>query len=299
MFSAVFRSLPNCVAQRLTAAYFRAITFRSQGLHSLSTTEQVSKKMRVRVLPALQDNYMYLVIDEETQKAMIVDPVNPTTALEAVQEENVSLTSVLTTHHHWDHAGGNEELVKRHPGLEVYGGDDRIPALTKKVSHGNTFSVGKLQIEALFTPCHTAGHICFLVSSPGEPSAVFTGDTLFIGGCGRFFEGSPEQMYKALVEILGNLPDDTKVFCGHEYTVANYKFAKHVEPHNNDLLEQDARAKQKRERQEPTVPSTIGIEKLTNPFMRVCESSVQEHSGQHDPIATMQHIRREKDNFKG
>lgn len=298
MFSTVFRNLPNCVAQRLTSAYFRAITFRSQGLHSVSTTDQVNNKMRVRILPALQDNYMYLLIDEETQKAAIVDPVNPQAVLDAVQEENVSLTSVLTTHHHWDHAGGNDELVKRHPGLQVFGGDDRISALTKKLVHGDKISIGKLEIEALFTPCHTTGHICYLVHSPGEPCAVFTGDTLFVGGCGRFFEGTPEQMYTALVEILGSLPNDTKVFCGHEYALQNYAFAMHVEPHNSDLTEQNARTRQKRGKNEPSVPSTIGIEKLTNPFMRVCESSVQEHAGQHDPIATMQFIRREKDNFK-
>nr|CAD7397532.1 unnamed protein product [Timema cristinae] len=267
------------------------------------------------------------IIDEATKEAAIVDPVAPETVVSAVKSEGVKLTTVLTTHHHWschrylsrDHAGGNESLVKQVSGLQVCGGDDRIGALTRKVSHGDQLKVGQLSVRCLFTPCHTSGHICYFVESAGHPPAVFTGDTLFIAGCGRFFEGTPDQMYKALVETLSELPDETvsctlietcgqlhsgtvsnlRVFCGHEYTVQNLKFAQHVEPNNQDIKDKMSWAQMKRAKTEPTVPSTIGQEKKINPFVRVLEPQVQNHAGQSDPIATMGFIRREKDNFKG
>eukprot|EP00106_Octopus_bimaculoides_P016380 XP_014783822.1 PREDICTED: hydroxyacylglutathione hydrolase, mitochondrial-like [Octopus bimaculoides] len=166
--------------------------------------------MKIKLLPALQDNYMYLLIDDTTKLCAAVDPVDPKLIMSAVQEEGVSLTTVLTTHHHWDHAGGNEGLVKLAPGIDVFGGDDRIPALTHHVSHGDEFKLGSLNIKCLHTPCHTTGHICYFVTSNDEHQpAVFTGDTLFIGGCGRFFEGTPNQMYNALVNILAALPKNT------------------------------------------------------------------------------------------
>ncbi|KAG6462206.1 hydroxyacylglutathione hydrolase, mitochondrial isoform X2 [Manduca sexta] len=257
--------------------------------------------MDVKILPALQDNYMYLIVDKATNEAAIVDPVEPKTVLEAVQKQGVKLTTVLTTHHHWDHAGGNEDLVKQHPGLQVYGGDDRIGALTQKVQHNYKFNVGNLNIQCLFTPCHTSGHICYFVTAPEEGSepAVFTGDTLFLGGCGRFFEGTADQMYKALITILSKLPDHTNVFCGHEYSLQNLKFASHVEPHNEEVHKKIAWSKQQREDGKPTVPSTIAEEKLYNPFMRVTEPSVQKHAGKQDPIEAMKAIRLEKDHFKG
>lgn len=167
--------------------------------------------MKIELLPALTDNYMYLIIDEDTQEAAVVDPVQPQKVIETVKKHRVKLTTVLTTHHHWDHAGGNEKLVKLEPGLKVYGGDDRIGALTHKVTHLSTLQVGSLSVKCLSTPCHTSGHICYFVSKPGssEPSAVFTGDTLFVAGCGKFYEGTADEMYRALLEVLGRLPPDT------------------------------------------------------------------------------------------
>ncbi|XP_063229889.1 hydroxyacylglutathione hydrolase, mitochondrial isoform X2 [Bacillus rossius redtenbacheri] len=285
-----------CLCSLYYITAWRKVGFR--GSHS-SSQATCFKDMKIVTLPALQDNYMYLVIDEATKQAAIVDPVAPDTVLEAVKAQGVQLTSILTTHHHWDHAGGNEELAKKAPGLEVYGGDERIGALTKRVGHGDEFQVGQLTVQCLFTPCHTSGHVCYFVQSPGETPAVFTGDTLFIAGCGRFFEGTPEQMYKALIEILGSLPEETRVFCGHEYTLANLKFAEHVEPDNEAVKNKMTWAKMKRAKGEPTVPSTIRDEKKFNPFMRVTEASVQNHAGQSDDIATMGCIRREKDCFKG
>lgn len=256
--------------------------------------------MKVELLPALTDNYMYLIIDDETKEAGVVDPVQPQKVVEAVKKHGVRLTTVLTTHHHWDHAGGNEKLVKLEPGLKVCGGDDRIGALTQKVTHLSTLQVGSLNVKCLSTPCHTSGHICYFVSKPNssEPPAVFTGDTLFVAGCGKFYEGTADEMYRALLEVLGRLPPDTRVYCGHEYTINNLKFARHVEPSNAAVQEKLAWAKEKYSIGEPTVPSTIAEEFTYNPFMRVREKTVQQHAGETDPVTTMRAIRKEKDHFK-
>ncbi|XP_013063080.2 hydroxyacylglutathione hydrolase, mitochondrial-like isoform X3 [Biomphalaria glabrata] len=226
--------------------------------------------MKVKILPALEDNYMYLIIDEATKQCAVVDPVEPDKVEAALSDEGVNLTTVLTTHHHWDHAGGNEQLIKSLGSKEVVGGDTRIGALTRKVTHGDELKIGNLNVKCLFTPCHTAGHICYYVTNPNDSeSAVFTGDTLFVAGCGKFFEGTPDQMYKALVEILGTLPPETKVYCGHEYTVNNLKFAESVEPNNKQLISKLELAKTLRQSGKPTIPSTIKEELSFNPFMRV------------------------------
>lgn len=278
--------------------------------------------MSVKVLPALSDNYMYLIICNATKEAAIVDPVNPETVLEVVKNENVILKSVLTTHHHWDHAGGNEKLISLFKGdkLTVYGGDDRIGALTNKVGQDDTLKIGNLNVKCYFTPCHTTGesiqmrirwkannkfsfiqgHICYYVQAPeSNDRAIFTGDTLFLGGCGRFFEGTAEQMYTALIDKLSNLPDDTKVFCGHEYALQNLRFGLHVEPENVDIASKIEWAKHQREEKVPTVPSTIGEEKLINPFMRVNVASVQKFANaEGNAVETMRSIRKVKDDFK-
>ncbi|XP_077291363.1 hydroxyacylglutathione hydrolase tenzing norgay isoform X2 [Arctopsyche grandis] len=255
--------------------------------------------MKIRVLPALQDNYMYLLIDPVTKDAAVVDPVEPDKVIAAVQEEGVTLKTILTTHHHWDHAGGNTNLVAKMKSLNVYGGDDRIGSLTNMVKHGDTFNIGNLNIKCLATPCHTSGHICYYVTSSADDQAVvFTGDTLFLGGCGRFFEGTAQQMYTALIEILGKLPDSTQVYCGHEYTLQNLKFGNHVEPNNQDIQDKISWAKLKREESLPTVPSTIEEEKKINPFMRVNHPDVQKFAGCTEGVATMGNLRQVKDNFK-
>lgn len=243
---------------------------------------------------------MYLLIDEESKTCAAVDPVEPKKLLETIEREKLKLTTVLTTHHHWDHAGGNNELVKLVPGLDVYGGDNRVDALTHTAAHDDVLKVGSLLVKCLMTPCHTSGHICYYVAgSKDESPLVFTGDTMFIGGCGKFFEGTADHMYKALVDILGSLPGDTRVFCGHEYTVQNLKFAQHVEPENPAIKKKLAWAEEKaRGGNSATVPSTISEEFTYNPFMRVREKTVQAHAKQTDPIATMASIRAEKDAFK-
>lgn len=266
--------------------------------HTSRSTETLDH-VTIKVLPALGDNYMYLLVDKESREAAIVDPVNPAEVISAVKSEGANLTTVLTTHHHWDHAGGNEELVSMVTGLTVCGNDDRIGALNKKVKHGDQFKLGQLTVNALETPCHTTGHICYYVHSDDlKTKTVFTGDTLFVGGCGKFFEGTPQQMYHALIEVLGSLPPETQVYCGHEYTVSNLRFAQQVEPSNGAIEAKMDWSKARREQNLPTVPSTIGQEPAFNPFMRVDVASVQEHAKTSDGVATMKSLRAEKDSFK-
>jgi len=262
------------------------------------STSIYSTDMRIKLLPALQDNYMYMIIDEETKEAAIVDPVEPEKCIAAIKEENVNLTHILTTHHHWDHAGGNEELFKHVKNLTVCGGDERIGALNKKVEHGDQIKLGKLNITCLFTPCHTSGHMCYYVQGDSNTPAVFTGDCLFVGGCGRFFEGTAQQMHEALIEKLSKLPDTTNVYCGHEYTVKNLQFALHVDPENIHVKEKLEWSKHRRDRSLPTIPSTIGEEKLYNPFMRTNQPAIQQHFNLTDAVDIMGALRKDKDNFK-
>lgn len=154
-----------------------------RGAHS-SMMEQKLREVDVVILPALADNYMYLVSHRESGDAAIIDPVDPQSVLKEVAARGLTLRAALTTHHHWDHAGGNERLAADVPGLQVYGGDDRIPALTKLVAHGDRLELGALRVQCLHTPAHTRGHICYVIDD-----AVFTGDTLFVSGCGKLFEG--------------------------------------------------------------------------------------------------------------
>jgi len=258
--------------------------------------------MLVKILPALSDNYMYLIVDDATGEAAIVDPVTPETVVEAVKASGCNLKSVLTTHHHWDHAGGNQKMAQMmaHK-LEVYGGDDRIDAVTQKVTQGSKFQIGSLKVECLFTPCHTQGHICYFVThNDGSNPAVFTGDTLFLGGCGRFFEGTAEEMQEALNVKLASLPDETLVYCGHEYAIQNLNFGHFVEPDNEDISSSLAEIKQLRTAKKPSVPSTIAKEKLINPFMRVSTPTVKAavNGEQFSDVETMKAVRSLKDNFK-
>jgi len=302
LFSAVSRSLPLAVTQRATALYFKASALSAVGLrgsHSCQTQQVMAGGLRVRVLPALSDNYMYLLVCGNTNQAAVVDPVDPDSVVAAVQEEGVTLTTVLTTHHHWDHAGGNKELLKRMPSLAVVGGDIRIDGVVNPVGHGDALKVGGLEVSCLATPCHTTGHICYYVQD-GEDRLVFTGDTLFLAGCGRFFEGTAEQMQEALGARLGKLPPDTAVYCGHEYSLQNLAFAAHVEPDSREIKEKIRWVEEQRGANpaRPTVPSTVAEELRINPFMRTGQPSVQSHAGTNTVVETMRALRAEKDNFK-
>lgn len=252
--------------------------------------------MHIQSIPmwtGTSDNYAYLVVDEPSKDAVIIDPANPdevtTVVKPQVEAGQINLTGIINTHHHWDHAGGNKEMLKRFGSLPVTGGKD-CEAVTKTPGHGEEFKVGQnISVKALHTPCHTQDSICYLFED-GNDRAVFTGDTLFVGGCGRFFEGTPAEMHKALNETLAGLPGDTKVFPGHEYTKANAKFAASVLP-TTPIQKLQAFAEENVETQGKF---TIADEKSHNVFMRVQDPDVQKATGKTDPVEVMGKLREMK-----
>ncbi|MCW5889364.1 MAG: hydroxyacylglutathione hydrolase [bacterium] len=224
--------------------------------------------MDVVPIPQLSDNYAYLVVDPATRAAAVVDCAEAGPVLDAVTAQGVRLTTVLATHHHYDHVGGNADLLATLPNLRVYGsaGDaPRIPGITNQLGDGDPVEVGSLRARAILIPAHTSGHVAYYFAEAG---AVFTGDTLFAGGCGRLFEGDAAQMMASLGKLAA-LPDATRVYCGHEYTLKNLQFAHELEPGNEALTRKLAAVETLRRDGKPTVPSTIAEEKATNPFLRV------------------------------
>ena len=250
--------------------------------------------LRVERIPTLGDNYTYLLICEETREAAVVDAPEVDPVLRRVDETGARVTHVLSTHHHPDHSAANPELASRF-GAPVYGHRSdagRLPGMTRGLDEGDRVRVGAQEAHVLFIPAHTRGHIAYVFD---EAEAVFCGDTLFAAGCGRLFEGTPEMMFEALHGKLGKLPGATRVFCGHEYTESNLRFAAHVEPDNEDVHRKLERVRAIRARRaadwhdatpdEMTIPSTIAEEHATNPFLRA--PSAQE----------LGRIRKQKDAF--
>ena len=226
-------------------------------------------RVEVSVVPCLKDNYAYLLWRQGSPSAAVVDPGEAAPVVKRLKELGLGLGAILCTHHHADHVGGNEELMAAMGRVEVYGSEPdrgRIPGQTRFLKHDERVEILGLAFHVLHIPGHTLGAIAYF----GE-GVVFTGDTLFAAGCGRLFEGTPAQMYESLNVKLAALPDDTLVYCGHEYTASNLKFAAHVEPGNVAVKEKAERVRELRERGTPTVPSTLGEERKTNPFMR-CDS---------------------------
>ncbi len=253
--------------------------------------------VRVVPVPCLSDNYAYLVHAEGSREALVVDPSAAGPVEAALKSEGLTLVGILDTHHHFDHVGGNEDLARAAPGVPVIAGatdQGRVPGQTRGVRHGETFEAAGLSIRVLHVPGHTSGAIAFVV----EGTDVFTGDTLFVAGCGRLFEGTPAQMHASLSESIARLPDEVRVWCGHEYTQANLRFAKHVDPDNRAVDEAIAWATELRSRGAPTVPSTIGREKAINPFLRVVDPAFAARFGGGDPAAVLGAVRKAKDAFR-
>jgi hydroxyacylglutathione hydrolase len=229
--------------------------------------------VEVIVVPCLKDNYAYFLRAEESSTVAVVDACEASPVFEALEEHGVKLGAILSTHHHRDHVGGNEELVARFPGIPVYGSErdrGRIPKQTHFVSHGDELELLGLRLRCLLVPGHTLGAVCYV-----GHGAAFTGDTLFAGGCGRLFEGTAEMLHESINVTLGSLPDTTLVYCGHEYTAKNLEFAATVEPGNAAVVEKASRVRVVRARGEPTVPSTLAEERATNPFMRVTSEEIR------------------------
>jgi hydroxyacylglutathione hydrolase len=230
--------------------------------------------MSVITVPQLTDNYAYLVVDDASGKAAVVDCAEPAAVLDAVGKRGLKLEAVLSTHWHGDHTGGNSALAAKVPGIKIYGAraeGGRIPALTDPVDDGDTVKVGNLVGRVLGIPAHTNGHVAYYFASL---KALFCGDTLFVAGCGRVFEGRAATMVASLNK-LASLPDDTQVFCGHEYTENNLRFALTVEPGNDALKKKYDWARERRREKQSTIPSTIAEEKRTNPFLRTDSAEIR------------------------
>ncbi|XP_033639569.1 probable hydrolase PNKD [Asterias rubens] len=232
--------------------------------------------IKIRPIPYLEDNYAYLVIDKATNMAVVIDPGDPEVVQYWIEQEGVSITAILTTHKHWDHSGGNTSLRKVYKKLAVYGSStDSVPGLTHHVVDQESIQVGGLRFTALFTPGHTVGHMAYLLHSPGgdSPDCVFTGDLLFLGGCGRMFEGPASLMLQSLDKIC-ELSQDTIVWPGHEYARDNLDFAQNLEPGNQEVMAKFSWVKERRKERLITAPSSVSEERSYNPFLRASSSSL-------------------------
>lgn len=243
----------------------------------------------VAYIPFLEDNYAYFIIDHETGEVAVVDPADPITVIESLKilsnqlfnHKKLILTSILCTHKHMDHAGGNSYLKKYYPNIHIISGiHEKVSSQTIFLSHQDIFQLGSTSIQLLDTPCHTIGHVAFYIqssnsisNSTNNCSVLFSGDTLFIGGCGRFFEGNGQIMISTL-QTIKSLPLSTRIYCGHEYTVNNLSFCLLVEPENQILLNKYDWAIKQRKLYLPTIPSTLQEELDYNVFLRYEKANV-------------------------
>jgi hydroxyacylglutathione hydrolase len=257
--------------------------------------------MQIYRLPALSDNYIFLLHDAQRNIAAVVDPGEPYPVLKQLRQLGTELVAIFNTHHHGDHVGANMDLLREFPDTIVYGGAEdrgRIPGQTVFLRGGDRVTFGDRSAEVLFVPGHTRGHIAyyFAAERSRDPGDLFCGDTLFSGGCGRLREGTPAQMVDALTQLRA-LPDNTRVWCAHEYTLSNLKFAVTIEPSNLNLQSRFAEVQAMRDRSEATIPSTIEIEKQTNPFLRWDVRAIQDAMKSRDAVQTFAALRKQKDLF--
>jgi hydroxyacylglutathione hydrolase len=261
--------------------------------------------MDLLALPAFADNYIWMLHDGS--RAVVVDPGDPAPVVEALDRQRLELAAILVTHHHPDHVGGVDALRLRLQGPVYAPALERTPEPHVKLADGDAISVLGLTFDVWHVPGHTAGHIAYVQrhddSRPGaEPPLLFCGDTLFSAGCGRLFEGTPAQMHASLTR-LSALPAGTRVCCTHEYTLSNLRFAAAVEPGNAERAAHQAACERLREQGLPTLPSTIGLERRINPFLRcdepaVVASALAEGAGQASAVPVFTALREWKNRFR-
>ena len=226
----------------------------------------MKNNIKIEIVPCLQDNYSYLIIDESKNDACVVDPSEAKPIINFIEKENINLKYILNTHHHFDHIGGNKELKERYNSVVVGYKHDakRIPEISILVDNNQIWKEDNFEAKILHIPGHTTGHIGFYFFNE---KIIFTGDTLFSLGCGKIFEGTYEQMFESLSKIR-NLPEDTKIYCGHEYTLQNSNFCIKHDPQNLNLQNKISKIKEKLSNNIPTIPSTLKDEKECNIFLR-------------------------------
>tara|TARA_B100001741_G_scaffold41596_1_gene29793 strand:- start:103 stop:822 length:720 start_codon:yes stop_codon:yes gene_type:complete len=239
--------------------------------------------MRVEIIPCLQDNYSYIIIDESNKIACVIDPSEAKPIIKFVEKENINLKYILNTHHHFDHIGGNKDLKKKYNSIVIGFKDDanRIPAVDILLKDNQIWKGDNFEAKIMHIPGHTTGHISFHFF---KEKFIFTGDTLFSLGCGKIFEGTYQDMFNSL-EKIKKLPQDTRIYCGHEYTLQNSKFCIKYDPENLNLKKKIIEIKKKLENNIPTIPSTIKDENECNIFLRAKD------------IESFSKLRDLKDNF--
>lgn len=254
--------------------------------------------MSITFVRAFTDNYVWVLDGSKGQSVLCVDPGDANPVLHYLKSHQLKLDTILLTHHHADHVGGTAELIKHHPEAKVYGpNDSRIPVTITPVHEPDKLVIHNYLFRILNIPGHTSSHICFHETNFGW---LFCGDTLFSAGCGRIFDGSPELLHESLLKIKA-LPDETKIFCGHEYTRQNLRFAATVEPENHVIQQYSQRLASTPD--SPSLPSTIALEKQINPFLRLSEPAVIQYAQQRgctqmDSLTVFKQLRRDKDVFQ-
>jgi hydroxyacylglutathione hydrolase len=249
--------------------------------------------VEIEIVPCLSDNYAYLI--KSGSHCAVVDPSEAAPVQQALAKKGWKLTHILNTHHHLDHCGGNLDL-KRETGATIVGpGKDaaRIPGIDVGVDEASGWEFDGRKVQVLEVPAHTRGAITFVIDGN-----AFTGDTLFLMGCGRLFEGDPQMMWTSLSKLM-TLPDATRIYCGHEYTESNGRFALTLEPGNRALAARMEEVRATRARKEPTVPASLGLEKQTNPFLRPDSAEIRKSLGMEkaDTVSVFGEIRARKDKF--
>ncbi|BAQ65185.1 hydroxyacylglutathione hydrolase [Geminocystis sp. NIES-3709] len=257
--------------------------------------------MNVIRIPVLSDNYIFLLHDVNTNQVAVVDPALSEPVLAEINNLGGNLVAIFNTHHHFDHVGGNKELLEHYPNAVVYGGvkdKGRIPRQDVFLEEGDTVEFAGRKANVYFVPGHTYAHIAYYFPplDESEWGELFCGDTLFAGGCGRLFEGTPTDMVNSLTKFR-NLPDSTRVWCAHEYTLSNLKFAITVDTDNQNLHDRYQQVILDRANNIPTIPSSIELEKLTNPFLRWDNPKIKETMGFDEPARVFGRLRGMKDNF--